>query len=30
MADYPDAPPMTEAFLSRVLAKCGMGFLPPA
>jgi quercetin dioxygenase-like cupin family protein len=33
LADYPDAPPMTEAFLSKVLAagaKCGLEFLPPA
>lgn len=32
-ADCPDAPPMTEAFLGRVLAaapKCGLEFLPPA
>ena len=33
VADCPDAPPMTEAFLGRVLAaaaKCGLEFLPPA
>lgn len=33
VADCPDAPPMTEAFMSRVLAaasKCGLEFLPPA
>jgi hypothetical protein len=31
--EYPETPPMTEAFLGRVLAaasKCGMKFLPPA
>ena len=33
LADCPDAPPMTEAFLGRLLAaasKCGLEFLPPA
>jgi quercetin dioxygenase-like cupin family protein len=33
VADCPDAPPMTEAFLGRVLtaaSKCGLEFLPPA
>jgi hypothetical protein len=33
VADCPDTPPMTEAFMGRVLAaasKCGMEFLPPA
>ena len=32
-AEYPEAPPMTEAFLGRVLAaasKCGVQFPPPA
>lgn len=32
-ADCPDAPPMTEAFMGRLLAaasKCGLEFLPPA
>jgi len=32
-AEYPEAPPMTENFLGRVLAagsKCGLQFLPPA
>jgi quercetin dioxygenase-like cupin family protein len=33
VADCPDTPPMTEAFMGRVLAaasKCGLEFLPPA
>jgi quercetin dioxygenase-like cupin family protein len=33
VADCPNSPPMTEAFLARVLAaasKCGLEFLPPA
>jgi hypothetical protein len=33
MADYPDAPPMGEAFIGRVIAaasRCGLEFLPPA
>jgi quercetin dioxygenase-like cupin family protein len=33
VADCPNSPPMTEAFLSRVLtaaSKCGLEFLPPA
>ena len=33
LADCPDAPPMTEAFMGRVIAaasKCGLEFLPPA
>jgi quercetin dioxygenase-like cupin family protein len=33
VADCPEAPPMTEAFLGRLLAaasKCGLEFLPPA
>ena len=33
LADCPDAPPMTEAFLGKLLAaasKCGLEFLPPA
>jgi quercetin dioxygenase-like cupin family protein len=33
IAECPDAPPMTEAFMGRVLAaasKCGLEFVPPA
>ena len=33
VAEFPDTPPMTDAFLARVMAaasKCGMKFLPPA
>ena len=32
-ADWPDAPPMTEAFMGRLrgaASKCGLEFLPPA
>jgi hypothetical protein len=32
LADYPEPPPMTEAFLGRLLAaasKCGLEFLQP-
>jgi quercetin dioxygenase-like cupin family protein len=33
LADCPDAPPMTDAFMGRMLAaasNCGLEFLPPA